>query len=163
MRTSGPLCKCGLEARVITFKIKDSFFDRQKVIRELSAGKRKALSRAGAFIRTRAKSSMRRRKYGTYSKPGSPPYAHGSAPLKKFLYFGYDRASESVVVGPVGFRNSRVPALQEFGGVGQTSGSVRRRTNKVVGVYEPRPYMGPALEKERQNIPRAFRGSVNKG
>ncbi|MCA9304894.1 MAG: hypothetical protein KDA16_00045 [Phycisphaerales bacterium] len=163
---------------MITFKIKNQFFDRAKVKRELEAGKRRALSRAGAFVRTSAKSSIKSRKNkALYSSPGDPPFSKDGR-LKKFILFGYDKSSDSVVIGPVGFPKSRVPSLLEFGGRVPIRGKKRipvssrgkgkgRRYEyaEISGVanYEPRPYMGPALKRERSKIPRAFKGSVNKG
>jgi hypothetical protein len=53
---------------------KGSFFDRAKVKNAVDAGTRRVLSRFGAFVRTRARTSIRKRK-GT-SPPGGPPHAH---------------------------------------------------------------------------------------
>ena len=50
---------------------KQGFFDRAKVKNAADAGTRRVLSRFGAFVRTRAKTSIRKKK-GT-SPPGSPP------------------------------------------------------------------------------------------
>jgi hypothetical protein len=56
------------------------------------------LSKFGAYVRTAAKSSIRKRKRA--SAPGSPPSSHTGL-LKRFIYFGYDTAARSVVIGPV--------------------------------------------------------------
>ena len=107
----------------VTFAIKESFFDRPKVISALKRAKRRALSKAGAFVRKRARSSMRRRKRA--SAPGSPPSAHaGSGPSIKTILFAFQPESESTVVGPVQLHQvnytvesvaSTVPGLHERG------------------------------------------------
>ena len=142
---------------MIDMRIKNLFFDRPKVTRAVDRAKRQVLSRAGAFIRTTARSSIRRRK--TSAPPGRPPHSHTGL-LKRFIFFGYDERSESVVVGPLGFKRSNAPNVLEFGG---TATVERRRRGKRIRrkvVIAKRPYMGPALEKERPKFPQLWRNSV---
>lgn len=112
---------------------KKFFFDRQKIIKLMDAATRKSLSKGGAFIRRRAQTSMKYRKKGKASAPGTQPYAHkgGRGPLlRKFLYFGYDPGPQSVVIGPAvlpGFKPEAAP-LNEFGGTAS-----RRKTVRVAG------------------------------
>jgi hypothetical protein len=145
---------------VIDMRIKSLFFDRPKVIRAVDRAKRRSLSKAGAFIRQRARTSIRKRKRS--SRPGEPPSSHTGL-LRRFILFGYDRRSDSVVVGPVGFRRSLAPNVLEFGGratVTERRGSRRKmRTVRIAA----RPYMRPALEKERSNLPKVWRNSVRGG
>jgi hypothetical protein len=151
----------------IDMRVKDLFFDRPKVRRAVDRATRRALSKSGAFIRQRARTSMRRRRGS--SAPGSPPHAHEGS-LRRMLFFAYDPAPDggSVVVGPVGFRRSEAPNTLEFGG----AATVTRRRNgrggkRVVETrrvrIEARPYMGPALRKELPNMPRTWAGSVRGG
>jgi hypothetical protein len=135
------------------------------------------LSKIGAFVRQRARSSLRRRKKA--SKPGSPPSVHSSdsfATLKNIL-FAYDADTKSVVVGPVALRGGHgvaVPGLHEFGGSTrvneyQLSGGLWTRvrlkratikaTRTVPATYPSRPYMGPAEKAERGKFTDAFKGS----
>lgn len=142
------------------FRIKDLFFDRGPIMRAVSKSRRAALSKAGAFVRTTARNSMRRRKGS--AAPGEPPNVHKGT-LRRLIFFGFDRASDSVVVGPVGFRASTAPNVLEFGGKATL---VRRRRGMVVrerATYESRPFMGPALEKERPKLPQLWAGSVRGG
>lgn len=130
-----------------------SFFDRTRVLKSIDRAQRRVLSRAGAFVRTRARSSIRRRK--SISKPGRPP-TNQTGVLKKSIRFGYEERTESVVIGPsdnFGKRGSEVPSLLEFGGTAVRDGE--RLT------YKPRPFMGPALEKEAENFPDLWRNSVS--
>jgi hypothetical protein len=109
---------------------KDSFFDRSRVMRAVERGRRKALSRYGAYVRKIAQNSMKRRKGS--APPGSPPYVHVGL-LKRHIYFTYDAANQSVVIGPILIKaGSIVPSLLEYGG------TVGKK------VYEARPYMRPA-------------------
>ncbi|MCW5775997.1 MAG: hypothetical protein KIS87_06130 [Phycisphaeraceae bacterium] len=145
---------------MITMRIKDMFFDRHVVIRAMDSAKRKVLSQAGAFIRTAAKTSIRKRK-GT-APPGKPPHSHEGS-LRKWILFGYDRASDSVVVGPVGFAKSTAPRALEHGG--ETVVHTRRKgrlTSRKVKIAA-RPFMAPALEKERPKLPLLWRNSIRKG
>lgn len=147
---------------MIDLRIKAMFFDRPRVQRAVSHANRRALSRAGAFVRTRARTSMRKRR-GT-SPPGQPPYAHEGS-LRRMILFGYEPSRETVLVGPVGFRSSTTPNVLEFGGRATV---VRRRRSRrseqrVIKTrvrIAARPYMAPALERERPNIPALWRNSV---
>lgn len=143
---------------MIDMRIKNLFFDRPKVRRAVDHAKRRSLSRAGAFIRQRARTSIRKRKQS--SRPGQTPTSHTGL-LRRFILFGYDRPKDSVVVGPVGFRRSTAPNVLEFGG--RTVVTSRRRGRKAdrrTVRIAARPYMRPALEKERSNLPAVWRNSV---
>lgn len=132
-------------------KVRGLFFDSEKVLRAVDAGTRKALSRFGAFVRTRARSSMRKRKNG-HSRPGQPPFVKEKGLLKKLLFFSYDPQTKSVVVGPARINKSTVPAVHEFGG--------RLKVGRKAVRYRPRPFMGPALKAELPKFADQFRGVV---
>lgn len=113
----------------VSYGIKNYFFDRQSVIGVVEKKKRGILSKAGAFIRRAARSSIRKIKTpGKVSSPGSPPYAHSSDTVRTIrnILFGYDPGPGSVVVGPVGLnvlnvlggrlQPGAVPNVLEFGG-----------------------------------------------
>jgi len=141
-------------------RIKDMFFDRAAVINAVDGAKRKVLSKAGAFIRTVAQTSIRKRKKS--APPGSPPHSHEGS-LRRLILFGYDKAADSVVVGPVGFKKSTAPNVLEYGG---DTVVFRRRGGKLTShkvKIAPRPYMAPALEKERPKLPLLWRNSIKKG
>lgn len=156
------------------------FFDERAVRDALNKGTRRALSKFGAYVRTRAKSSIRKRK--GVSKPGSPPSSH-TGKLKKYIYFGYDQRARSVVIGAVPFSNSRAQELLEHGGrtrlrqrvfrvgqlgplresdVGDRRRWARLRTNAQAvratrlyngnATYRARPFMTPAFIKELRNL-----------
>lgn len=127
---------------MITAAAKKLFFDSAAVRKMLDDQTQKALSRAGAFVRQRAKTSIRSRK--KVSDAGTPPSSH-TGDLKRLIWFAYDPGSQSVVIGPVRFKQGDAPNLLEFGG---TAKRQRRGGKSVITTYRPRPFMGPALDKE---------------
>ncbi len=168
----------------VSMKIVNAFFDRPAVLRRMDRATARSLSRAGAFVRRRAIHRLRRRK--RYSKPGESPSVHSNdrvATLRNIL-FGFD-GRYTVIVGPVGLNQMQyaggritagtVPATLEFGGqVGireKLVGNVwlprgRRRprpdqpTRVRMATYAPRPFMGPALEAERDKFPNLWAQSI---
>ena len=168
----------------ITMQMKDFFFDRQAVIERMSRANHRALVKAGAFIRRRARSSLRRRR--RVSPAGSPPSVHSQDPIAtlKNILFAYEPHSQSLIVGPVKLNqravlgpeltDATVPQIHEFGanvkvrevqrGSKWLSGVRHVRPGEAVRVrtakYAPRPFMGPALEAEKENIPDAWVGTL---
>lgn len=141
---------------MIGFEIKRMFFDRQAVISKVDAATRRVLSKFGAFVRRSAKSSIRKRKKP--APPGQPPSSHTGL-LKKFIFFGYDAARQSVVIGPTRLNQKgrgEAPPLLEYGG----KTTLKRGGKKRRVTYQARPYMGPAFEKEKPQLPAMWRGSV---
>ena len=140
-------------------KFSSTFFDNKRVIAAVDKTTRAVLSRFGAFVRTTARSSIRRRKKA--SAPGQPPSSH-TGRLKKFIYFGYERSRKSVVIGPVKLNGTTagIPRALEMGG--KTVATVKtkgKRMQKPVSIA-PRPFMGPAFEKEKSKLPQMWRDSV---
>jgi hypothetical protein len=141
----------------LSFKSATSgFFNRRAVTSAVDRATRRVLSRFGAFVRTTARSSIRRRK--SVSKPGRPPTSWTGL-LKKFLFFSFDRERRSVVIGPVRLNSSdgEAPGLLERGGAA-TREDRRGKRHRVN--YASRPYMGPAFEKEQPKLPEMWRDSI---
>ena len=152
---------------MVGFSQKRMFFDRKAVIDAVGQANAKNLSRAGSFIRRAARSSLRKRK--RVSQPGQPPSVHTQdrvATLKN-IWFVFDRRRTSVIVGPLrlggstlrGSNRSTVPELHELGGsaVIERRWTKRRRRAR----YAPRPFMGPAMERELPKFERLWANSVN--
>lgn len=134
----------------VLVQVKKSFFDRPEVERAVKRGKRQSLSRFGAFVRRRARSSIRKRK--KIAEPFKPPSSHEGS-LRKLIFFAYDSSRDSVVIGPLPLnRFTGVPRLLEEGGV--RVGALRPM------FYRPHPYMVPALMTERRQAAPSFRNSV---
>ncbi|MEQ8785135.1 MAG: hypothetical protein RIC55_02515 [Pirellulaceae bacterium] len=146
----------------LTMRATQAFFDRQKVQARVDRAERRVLSRAGAFIRRRARSSIRRRK--RTASPGQPPSAHSTdraATLKNIL-FAYEEQSQSVVIGPVKLNGQKghVPRLLEEGGTATIERRRGKQRVRVVAHYHAFPFMGPALEAEAPKFPDLWRDQV---
>ena len=149
-------------------KAKSQFFDRAKVQNAISRRERKVLSRFGAFVRSDAKASIRRRKRP--SKPGQGP-TNQTGRLKKNIFFVYSHSRRSVIIGPTLLNGStNAPEILEQGGVTTVHSvrTVRQRNGKRKQIrvtkrvqIEPRPYMGPAFEKNKdQKLPGLWQDAV---
>lgn len=108
----------------VALKVTQAFFDRQAVLDRIGPARARALSKAGAFIQRRAKSSMRARQQP--SPPGTPPSVHRGT-LRRLLFFSYDDRTQSVVVGPTPLAFvGVVPAALEYGGETRRKNPKRR-------------------------------------
>ena len=120
------------------------FFDRPAVESAISRGERKALSKIGAYLRTRARTSILRRvankgkkasvkrvrsgkaaKVQESARAGEPPRVRSRDKVKTLrnILFAFQPESHSVITGPValntrltGGSESTVPGLLERGG-----------------------------------------------
>ncbi len=153
------------------FKVpKGNFFDRDKVLKALDRASHKNLSRAGALVRTIAQRSMRyTTKWTAHAPAGKPPLAHKQNPLlRKLLFFAFDAASKSVVIGPVRSRRGVVPQLMEEGGEVRKGPRQIQLPNglKVLPArtvrIAPHPFMGPALKLGREQAFKQWKDSVKK-
>ena len=109
---------------MVTMRVNHVFFDTAKVLRAVGRAKRQVLSQAGGTVRKLARWSIRQRKKP--SAPGEPPHSHEGT-LKRFLFYTYDQAADSVVIGPMKTNQvffdrdgkpvrGTVPQVLEFGG-----------------------------------------------
>ncbi len=152
---------------IVDKSIKDRFFDRARVQQSISRKNLRVLSKAGAFVRQRARTKLRRRKRSAIA--GQPPSVHSSdsfATLKNIL-FALHRDNESVVIGPRFVKRLRrssrqtVPELLEDGGTAQITmtkigdkwlpgnrGIKGAPTKQVTAHYAGNPFMGPSLREE---------------
>lgn len=163
-------------------KMQKFFFDRDRVRKAVASARRRAYERQGALVRTIARRSIRKSKKS--SAPGQPPRSH-SGELRNEIYFGYDRSTETVVVGParlniIFFDGDRqpvsglVPEILEYGGVIQVLEVFkyqqwqradlrsRRRNAQFQQRFRrshiaPRPYMRPSLAKAKNMLANAWK------
>jgi len=142
---------------------KDVFFDSAKVLSAVDRATRRVLSRFGAFVRKTARDSIRPGKRP--SRPGQPPKDR-TGTLKRFIWFGYDPAAKTVVIGPAYLRRQSVggdvaPGTLEHGARVLRRVPRGKRSQKVVSAnYQARPYMAPALAKELPKLPAMWQDSV---
>lgn len=129
-------------------QIKGAFFDQDVVLKAMDRATAKALSKFGAFVRTRARTSIR---YAVKpSKPEKPAHGHQStarfktskktgvgkvqsvSPLREFLYFFFDKEVKTVAIGPAktnqrnAFGDKPIPQILEEGGVIQVHEHLHR-------------------------------------
>lgn len=148
---------------IAQFKVKELFFDRRKVEREIDGQKKRYYAKAGAYVMTTAKRSIRSAK-GPAS-PGSPPHSHDGS-LKRLIYFSYEPTTQSVVIGPTLFRLGTAPEALEYGGTSKVirykGGRKSRGGRKVVQTMaiKARPYMLPALERAVPALPTLWANSI---
>jgi len=132
-------------------KVKQLFFDSPKVLGAVDKGTRKVLSRFGAFVRRTARGSIRKRK--KTSAPGQPPTSHTGF-LKRFIFFSFDPNRKSVIIGPMRLnqKTTDAPHTLEYGG---TATLDKKKVN-----IRPRPYMGPAFNKEKPKLPQLWKNAI---
>lgn len=87
------------------------------------------------------------------ARPGQPP-RNKTGLLKNFIYFAFEPARSSVVVGPVALRNKRTAWLLEYGGSARLPASNGQRVQMR---FRGNPFMRPALEQARPQIAALFR------
>lgn len=147
--------------------LKAFFFSAKRVTDKVDPATRRVLSRFGAFVRRRAKSSLKY-KDGP-APPGKPPHVHRStgftkkgkggkpgqpsSPLRELVYFAFEPSDKSVVIGPaIGGSRSGAPKTLEEGGTAVVDG-------KTVAV-RPRPTMKPAFALELVKAADGYRDTV---
>lgn len=137
------------------FQVKNLFFDRKPIIEALGRARAQAMAKAGAFVRTRGRSKLRRRKAA--SKAGQPPSSHVGT-LKDKTYFSYDPATRSEVIGPEKFGKGAAETIEAGGNEVLTDSKGHTRNAH----YDPRPWMGPALAEEVRagTIPGPWHNSI---
>ncbi len=87
-----------------------------KVIKMVDSKTRRALSRAGGYVRTIAKRSIKKR--NSFSRPGEPPHSHRGL-LKNFIFYQYDPHHKTVIIGPERVsqvKSQGAPKSLEYGG-----------------------------------------------
>jgi hypothetical protein len=148
---------------MFTFNFNLQFFDRKAVLDRVGAGKARVLSKAGAFIRQRAKTLIRpapKSGKDRSAKPGDPPKSHVGL-LRDRIFFALDQDTDSVVIGPELLNSARknrgtektVPLLLETGGSATTAQGKPANYHKF-------PYMQPAFDAEKDNFADLFANSV---
>jgi len=138
-----------------SFTVKNLFFDRKAIIDALGRARAQAMAKAGAFVRTRGRSKLRRRKAS--SQPGQPPSSH-TDDLKNKTYFSYDPATRSEVIGPEKYKKGVADVIEKGG----TETLTDKHGKTRAATYKPRPWMGPALAEEVQagTIPSVWHNSI---
>jgi hypothetical protein len=156
---------------MIDMKIKQFFFDREKVSRAIDKAGIGWLKKSALTIRKIARNSMKagivmrgrgkNRKQISRSAPAGTPPFYFTRGLKDHLYAGFDFKAKVADIGPVKITTAsgtggEAPKLLEFGGTGK----LHRVFGSKPARWAPHPYMAPALAKERPNMPKRWANSV---
>src|SRR5690606_25919908 len=120
-------------------------FDGTKVTKAAKRGNITSLGHAGAAIRLTARRSIKKAKGP--SAPGTPPHTRKGR-VRNAIKYAVTAAKQSVVIGPDHAVAADSGSAHEFGG--------RYRQEN----YDKRPFMGPALQKVKDRLPRLWAGSV---
>lgn len=121
--------------------------DMKRVVRRVRQANIKTLGHAGAAIRLTARRSIRKRKKP--SAEGKPPHTREGR-LRKSIVYRVESQQERVLVGPDHSVVGRSASAHEHGG--------RYRRQR----YPRRPFMRPALLKNKDRLPRLWAGSVKR-
>ena len=119
--------------------------DIPKVLRKARRANIENLGHAGATIRLTAKRSIR--KSANPAQPGKPPKTRRGQ-LRSSIRFAVERNRQRVVIGPDHRFVGQSARAHEFGG--------RYRKQR----YPKRPFMGPALTKTKDRLPKHWAGSI---
>ena len=122
-----------------------SRFQPQALRQRARKGNFEALGHAAAAIRLSARRSIRRRK--SASSPGTPPSTR-QGQLRRGIRYHVDRQRQQAVIGPTASSVGRSATAHEYGG--------RYRGQ----IFIKRPFMNPALEANRNRLPKHWQGSV---
>lgn len=169
--------------------------DIKKIRRYLRANYKSGLHKIGAYLRRRARTSLRRRK--RVSQPGERPSVHSTDDTVSLKHIAFVVAPDDtqVLCGPIRLNqrnmvvdvgSQTVPQILEFGGTVRIHEEARKDGRPWAGDvvwgrrdmrrgakpwkkyrvrnarYQPRPFMGPALEAEIRagTIPQSLSGTV---
>ncbi|MFH1022127.1 MAG: hypothetical protein V1809_01920 [Planctomycetota bacterium] len=119
--------------------------DTKRVVKAARAGSIQSLGHAGGALRMTARRSIKRSKDS--SAEGTPPHTR-KGQLRRAILYAVEKDKQTVVVGPDVAIVSTAGMAHEFGG--------RFRGER----YPKRPFMGPALNKTKDRLPKMWASSV---
>lgn len=136
--------------------VKASILEQEKILDSAERASLRALARFGAFVRQRAKTSIRPR--DKISEPGKPPSSHVGL-LRDRILFEVERAAKNVVIGPMLLRGTTSPdalAALEHGG----QSLIMDRGQAKSALIQARPFMQPAFDIELEKAPYLWENSL---
>ena len=149
----------------LNFSVKSQFFDKDIVVNVITKNERRYLVRAGSYIRKSARSSIKNppKKGERNSSPGNPPF-NQTGKLKGGIFFSYDPANRSVVIGPEKLANGDLTLLSalEFGGRTRWKWKDPKTGTKETGTHTiaARPFMRPAMERSKGMLQQIWKESI---
>ena len=138
-------------------QFKAMFFTSPAVIQALDKGTHRALMRFGQYVRKGARHSIK--SAPGPGEPGQPPHGHIGL-LKSHIYYGFDPAQRSELIGPdlLGsspYGETTIPEVLEEGG------TVSHRRKPGDRHFAARPFMGPAFEAGKGKLDDFWRDSIS--
>ena len=167
----------------LNFSVKSQFFDKDIVVNVINKNERRYLVRAGSYIRKAARNSIKNppkakkksdkitgsenaQKYRANqqnSSPGNPPF-NQTGKLKGGIFFSYDAANRSVIIGPEKLASGDLTLLSalEFGGRTRWKWKDPKTGNKETGTHTiaARPFMRPAMERSKGMLQQIWKESI---
>ena len=122
-------------------------FDKKSILRKARSANITSLSHAAAIIRKRARWSIKRSPADRPAEPGKPVHTRRGL-IKRAILYAVDKTRQTAVIGPAYHLAGDVGMVHEHGG---------KRYGRR---YEKRPFMGPALMKVRDKLPKRWADSV---
>ena len=157
--------------------------DVEKVLRRVNRANITSLKHAGGALRLTARRLIRKRSPKFHSAPGSPPFSHTESDefwgLRQSIVYDVDEHRESVFVGPKFSQAADIGHVHEFGGTRRNRRSFlvlnilakrqrwsgdrqsAERRKRVPMRYPKRPFMGPALLKIKDRLPKRWADSIS--
>lgn len=145
------------------------FWDHRELIEQAQKAKARVMKRAGGLVRGIMRRSIKNRK--DPSPVGTPPSAHTKGGgIKNLIFWDYDPATESVIIGPALKSDAMsnlapVPGTLERGGRSRIklSKALKRKLGKetIVATIRPRPFAAPALKAFETSYPELWEGAIN--
>lgn len=105
-------------------------------------------------------------KKASASAPGAPPFVRRKQyPNLSSIVYAWDSSTRKVVVGPIERRSRSMertaPNVHEFGGsVKINVKSADGKIHPMTANYPKRPLMGPALDKVKDQLPKALNSAI---
>lgn len=135
-----------------------------KIEKDYQRKTNRALFRSGAYTRAVSRSLVKKGKsvdgVQVPSKPGTPPFSweQPGMTFRDSILYEVDRASQTVVVGAIGWgRNKTIGQTHEYGGtetvtVWEEDSTGTKRRKRVKAHYPKRPFLAPAWEKSESKV-----------
>lgn len=136
--------------------VKQGILDQQRITDAAEKASVKALAKFGAFVRTRARTSIRKRK--KVSDAGKLPSSHTGL-IRDHILFLVEARERNVIIGPMKLNGTKSPtALRalEHGGPTLIMDHGKPRSVTIAA----RPFMQPAFAIELEKAPKLWENTL---
>ncbi len=126
----------------------------------------KSLASFGAYTRKTIQNSIKTMPGDTVSRAGNPPFGHtGPVRYKANIFFFFDKAKKSVIIGPVLLNGKKMkPKTLEVGGTAEITTTIGGQRLTVMANFRQRPHVKTAFDKARKaKLKDLIKNSIVKG